>query len=32
MVKVDGKIELRKRAKILPGQKVEYKDVVTEVT
>lgn len=31
MVKVDGNIELRKRAKIVPGQKVEYKDTVTEV-
>lgn len=25
LVKVDGQVELRKRAKILPGQVVEYK-------
>jgi ribosome-associated protein len=30
-VKVDGKVELRKRAKILPGQKVEYKGIIVEV-
>lgn len=31
-VKVDGKVELRKRAKILAGQKVEYQGVTIEVT
>ncbi len=31
-VKVDGQVELRKRAKILPGQVVEYKGETIKIS
>jgi ribosome-associated protein len=31
MVKVDGEVELRKRAKLRPGQRVEYNGEVVEL-